>query len=162
LKKKRNALIITLAAFSLLLQGIFVFYFFRISDWNKFLYIKDRIKNIQESSISLASEYENFRQDENTVIFLMPSVSSSNIMMFDSFDYSIVLFKDNMLLFSVYPSKQSYRKHLSMYVENIKKFRFALAGDFLSFRVKTGSSVYYCSLFTNKGYCALPSSAGVF
>ena len=116
--KSKTIFLTAVIATSIIMQFIFILYFFKISHLHKFVYIKEKIKKLAFLSYKLVGGYDNFTLNKKTLILQLPSINTSNTIISDSFDYAVVLNKDNVLIFSSYPSPGSYRKHKSRYIKD--------------------------------------------
>ena len=162
MKKKNSGFIIFLVSVSIALQGIFIFFFFKAANLNDFLYIKDKIEKPWLYSHSVTREFKNFSQDESTAIFMLPSLSTGNMIIADSYDHAVALYSSGIIMFSVYPSGTSSRKHKTIYIKDINEFSFKLVGDLFYLVCEIGGDYFFYNFLTHKSWHLLPPDRSVF
>jgi len=154
-----SAAVITI---TLLAQILFVIYFLKISAWNSFSHIKDKLSLICSLSDSMPSSFGKFKKSGSTLLFSVPSVNPDNAVIQGSTDNVSVIIDNSIMIFSVYPSDISYRKQKTLYMKNAGNFSFNFAGDFFSLEYRSALDCFFHNYRSKTRYFELPSSGEVF
>ena len=85
---------------SVFLQSLFFIYYFRSASWDKFYYLKSKIRGLAILCSEISESYKELKQDSHCAIFNIPSTSANYMVIPAHFDIAPVLYKDKKVFFS--------------------------------------------------------------
>lgn len=162
MKKYAMAFMISAAVFSLSLQALFAVYLFRTEALSSFIYIRRIIEKNARLSVAAADSYMEFKRGPGTAILAMPSCNTDKTLVPGSFDFFVMHASEGTSVFSLYPSKQSARRHASFYTKNLSRAGYKYAGGLFGFTCEIRGTAFSRNFYMNPAVWLLPSGTEAF
>lgn len=123
---------------------------------NKFFLITEKIEKIVTLAFSTDEIFLNLTRNSNCAIFKIPSINDKNFILKDFFDYTTVLYHNEIIFFNLQPSPLSARNNKSYYIKNIKNFKFRYLGNVIEFSCLINGIPFSCDLAIEKNFVKIP------
>jgi len=105
---------------------------YRSSAFDEFLFIRSRINNAVAYSTAMV-KYKDVDITPFSAALSIPSVNDKLAIIPDMDDYTVFVYANRLLIYSLEPADGSARKHVSFYTGRYNNFTFTSTGSMLGF-----------------------------
>lgn len=162
MKKYTAVFMVSAAVFCLALHALFISCLIRTEALNSFIFIRKMLEKNARLSVASVDSCMEFKKSPSTAILAMPSCNPDNTLVPESFDFFVMHSESGSTIFSVYPSKQSARKHAAFHTGRLSGVSFSASSGFFGFSCIISGRPFSRSFYVNPSFRLLPDGPGVF